>query len=127
VGEHPADAIGGVQADGGADREPDYRFSLANERTFLAWIRTSLGLLAGGVAVRQLGPGQTGGELARSSLAGLCVLLGGCLAAGAFLRHRRVQEAMRAGVPLPGSALVPLLTVGVGVTALLCALLVALG
>ena len=33
---------------------PDYRFSLANERTFLAWIRTALGLLAGGVAVRQL-------------------------------------------------------------------------
>ncbi len=27
---------------------PDYRFSLANERTFLAWIRTSLGFLAGG-------------------------------------------------------------------------------
>ena len=34
--------------------EPDYRFTLANERTFLAWIRTALGLLAGGVAVRQL-------------------------------------------------------------------------
>ena len=35
------------------DHEPDYRFSLANERTFLAWIRTALGLLAGGVAVGQ--------------------------------------------------------------------------
>ena len=34
--------------------EPDYRFTLANERTFLAWVRTSLGLLAAGVAVRQL-------------------------------------------------------------------------
>lgn len=29
-------------------KEPDYLFSLANERTFLAWIRTSLALLAGG-------------------------------------------------------------------------------
>jgi putative membrane protein len=28
---------------------PDYRFSLANERTFLAWIRTALGFLAAGV------------------------------------------------------------------------------
>ncbi len=27
---------------------PDYRFSLANERTFLAWIRTALGFLAAG-------------------------------------------------------------------------------
>ena len=43
--EHPAEA---------AEREPDYRFTLANERTFLAWIRTSLGLIAGGVVVHQL-------------------------------------------------------------------------
>ena len=34
--------------------EPDYRFTLANERTFLAWIRTSLGLMAVGLAVAQL-------------------------------------------------------------------------
>ncbi len=37
-------------------KTPDYRFSLANERTFLAWIRTSLALLAGAVAVDQLAP-----------------------------------------------------------------------
>ena len=35
-----------VSADDG--EEPDYRFTLANERTFLAWVRTALGLLAGG-------------------------------------------------------------------------------
>ena len=29
--------------------EPDYRFTLANERTFLAWLRTALALIAGGV------------------------------------------------------------------------------
>ena len=31
-------------------RDPDYRFTLANERTFLAWIRTALALSAGGLA-----------------------------------------------------------------------------
>ena len=31
--------------------DPDARFTMANERTFLAWIRTSLGFLAAGVAV----------------------------------------------------------------------------
>ena len=36
--------------------EPDYRFTLANERTFLAWERTALGLLAAAVAVVQLIP-----------------------------------------------------------------------
>jgi putative membrane protein len=35
----------------GAGTPPDHRFSLANERTFLAWVRTSLALLAGGVAL----------------------------------------------------------------------------
>jgi putative membrane protein len=35
-------------------QEPDYRFSLANERTFLAWIRTALAILASGVALDQL-------------------------------------------------------------------------
>ncbi|MCI4177768.1 DUF202 domain-containing protein, partial [Dickeya dianthicola] len=35
---------------------PDYRFSLANERTFLAWIRTALAFLAGAVAIDQFAP-----------------------------------------------------------------------
>jgi len=35
---------------------PDYRFSLANERTYLAWIRTALGFLAAGVGLDQLAP-----------------------------------------------------------------------
>ena len=34
--------------------EPDYRATLANERTFLAWSRTALALLAGALAVLQL-------------------------------------------------------------------------
>lgn len=62
--------------------EPDYRFSLANERTFLAWIRTALGLLAGGLLLEQtstqLGPRTfiTALSIALSLLAALlCTLV----------------------------------------------------
>jgi putative membrane protein len=48
AGEHGADTV--------AEGEPGYRFTLANERTFLAWQRTALGLLAAAVAVVQLVP-----------------------------------------------------------------------
>ena len=43
-------------ADSPEEHEPDYRFTLANERTFLAWQRTALGLLAAAVAVIQFVP-----------------------------------------------------------------------
>jgi len=33
---------------------PDYRFSLANERTFLAWIRTGLGFFVSAIAIDQM-------------------------------------------------------------------------
>src|SRR3954452_5570174 len=49
-------ARGTIRAMAGPDGEPDYRFTLANERTFLAWIRTSLALLAAAVALGRLVP-----------------------------------------------------------------------
>jgi putative membrane protein len=101
--------------------EPDYRFTLANERTFLAWIRTALGLLAGGVAVRQLVPEPA---LASTALALLCVALAAALAAAGYPRWRRVQRAMRHGGPLPRSGMVLLLSAGVFVITVLAAVLV---
>jgi len=99
--------------------EPDYRFTLANERTFLAWIRTSLGLLAGGVAVRQLVEpfGVTG---SRTALALLAIGASVVLAAGGYVRWVTVQRAVRRGEPLPAAPLVPLsalVLVVIGVTA----------
>ena len=75
--------------------EPDYRFTLANERTFLAWIRTSLGLLAGGVAVRQLiDPFDVPGG--RTLLALLAIGGSAVLSMGGYLRWLGVQRAVQA-------------------------------
>src|SRR4051794_41763806 len=96
------------------DQEPDYRFTLANERTFLAWMRTALGLLAGGVAVRQLiDPFEVRGG--RTALALLAISASGVLSIGGYLRWRRGQRAMGRGGglaparPLPGPPPRPLL------------------
>ncbi|MGE5694958.1 MAG: YidH family protein [Candidatus Sericytochromatia bacterium] len=80
--------------------EPDYRFTLANERTFLAWIRTSLGLLAGAVAMVQLVP-QFGIPGGRHVVAAFLTVLA-MLSAGLGLRRwQQVERAMRRGDPLP--------------------------
>ncbi|MFD1211901.1 YidH family protein [Arthrobacter sp. GCM10027362] len=91
--------------------EPDPRFTLANERTFLAWIRTSLALLAGGIAVEAFTsdlfiPGI------RKTVAIMLLLLAMALGAGAFFRWLGVERAMRQKAPLPLPVLAPLLAVG---------------
>ena len=82
------------------EQEPDYRFTLANERTFLAWIRTALALIAGGVAVIELVP-PFGIPGVRHVLSVLLTAGGGLLAALAVRRWQRVQAAMRQDVGLP--------------------------
>jgi len=101
--------------------EPDYRFTLANERTFLAWQRTALGLLAAAVAVVQLIPELSipGARHALGILLGLLAIL---TAGMGILRWKQADHAMRRGLPLPrhptpmylgiGLVLVGLLTVG---------------
>jgi putative membrane protein len=84
--------------------EPDYRFSLANERTFLAWLRTALGLLGAAVALTQLVPAFSG-HLLRAGLATLLAVTGAVLAAMAYRRWAHVQRAMRNGRALPVSRL----------------------
>ncbi len=104
------------------DVEPDQRFTLANERTFLAWLRTALALLAASVAVVQLVP-EFGVPGARKLLG---VLLAG-LAVGAsvtsVLRWSRVQRAMRRSLPMPATRapwiMAAVLTVTAAVTLLL--------
>ncbi len=83
--------------------EPDPRYSLANERTFLAWVRTALALFAGAVALHSLGvPDQ---RWLRTVVVVALLLLGGLVTALAFVRWARVEKAMRTGSPLPAFAL----------------------
>lgn len=86
----------------GEGGEPDVRFTLANERTFLAWVRTSLALLAGAVAVHAAAVDLDEWVKLLSSL----VLLGAAaLTIGqAWSRWHRVELAIRTGQPLPGFA-----------------------
>ena len=102
--------------------EPDYRFTLANERTFLAWQRTALGLLAAAVAVVQLVP-ELSIAGARHVLGIILGLLAIFTAGMGILRWQQVDRAMRRDLPLPrhptpiylgiGLALVGLLTLGI--------------
>ncbi len=108
------------------DREPDYRFTLANERTFLAWIRTALGLLAGGVAVGQLVP-PFAFPGATVALGLMCIALAGVLAATSYPRWRAVQRAMRADQPLPRSRAMVVLAVGVLLVTVAAGVLVVVG
>jgi len=92
-------------------QEPDPRFSLANERTFLAWVRTSLALLAAGVALEALAL-PVDAEL-RLASATVFVVLGLLAAAQAWLGWARAEVAMRRGRPLPAPSLAPVVAGGV--------------
>jgi putative membrane protein len=89
--------------------DPDYRFSLANERTFLAWIRTALALLAGALILHQLSAHLQLGRLGIWLVATLAVLAA-VLSGAAFFRWRANEIAMRMSHPLPPSALLPLVS-----------------
>jgi putative membrane protein len=106
-------------------RHPDYRFSLANERTLLAWLRTALALVAGGVAMTQFVPDlgfPAGGPVVSIGLllAGLGTALAG------HRRYLRNEAAIAADQPLPTSGAARWVTAGVAVLVVtLLALVVA--
>ena len=96
--------------------EPDPRFTLANERTFLAWIRTSLALLAGGVAVEAFMADLFGPEL-RKTVAVLLLVLALLIGGGSFFRWLNVERSMRRKDPLPLPWIAPVLATGGGLVA----------
>ncbi|NIK54523.1 YidH family protein [Kribbella shirazensis] len=82
------------------EEEPDYRFTLANERTYLAYLRTSLACYAGGLSAVQfldLGPDRW---VAR--IIGVILVLAGIVTTGAAFRRWQVNLiAIRRGGALP--------------------------
>jgi putative membrane protein len=93
---------------------PDYRFSLANERTFLAWLRTGLALVGGGLAVAQF---LRHGWL-RDTLAVVLLGFGAVVAIRAVDHWARTERAMRLGEPLPPSRFPAILALAIGMGAL---------
>jgi putative membrane protein len=105
--------------------EPDPRFTLANERTFLAWIRTSLAFLAGGIAIEAF-TGDLFQEPVRKALAIVLLLLGMFISGGSALRWINVERSLRHGQPLPLPLIAPLLGIGGAIVAAAVVFLVLL-
>jgi putative membrane protein len=100
----------------------DVRFSYANERTFLAWNRTSLALITAGLAVTQLLPpfDVPGG---RRMIGIPLIVLGTVVAGSSFFQWRRNEDAMRRRQPLPSSYLPMLVAVVIGISAVVALVL----
>jgi putative membrane protein len=104
--------------------EPDPRFSMANERTFLAWIRTALALMVAGLAVAEFFESRS--ETTRLVIAIPLMLLGALTAFTSYGRWAEKEQAMRLGRPLPPSSLPRLIAIAVGVVAVVAAVLAVL-
>jgi len=100
----------------GVGRDPDPRFTLANERTYLAWNRTALALIGGGLAAGQLLDFDSRGE--RLIVALPPILLGLALALMSYRRWQENERALRLDEPLPTGAPL-LLAAGVAVVGLI--------
>jgi inner membrane protein YidH len=109
--------FGADQAEGSP---PDPRFSLANERTFLAWIRTGLALVGGGLAVAGFLPPMRVPHL-REIVSVTLLVLGSTVAFRAVDRWARVERAMRLGRPIPVSRFPGVLALAVGIGGIILA------
>ncbi len=108
------------------EAEPDPRFTLANERTFLAWSRTALALVAAGLGIVQLLPPFPGVPFGRHVLGIPLIILGAVIAVAAYADMMRNQRALRRNQPLPRSILPRLLAVTIGGVATVAAVVVLL-
>src|SRR5947207_11506408 len=102
---------------------PDVQLSFANERTFLAWERTGLGLMTAGLAITQLLPSfdfPGGRRLIGLPLIGLGIVI----ALVSYWEWRANQDAMRHDRPLPSTHLPLVVAIVVALVAMLGFILV---
>lgn len=103
-------------------KPPDYRFTLANERTFLAWIRTALALMAGAVGIEQFSPQLSSAEL-RIGISTLLLVAASTMGFMAWKRWRRNEYAMRLESNLPYTRALVILAALIVVLAILLGIL----
>ncbi|GAB97833.1 putative membrane protein [Kineosphaera limosa] len=84
----------------GVGTEPDPRFSLANERTFLAWIGVALAVFSVAVGIESLAVNLE--PTLRTSASLVLMVAGLGCAAQAWWGWRSVERALRLSQPLPG-------------------------
>jgi putative membrane protein len=110
----------------GQGDEPDPRFSLANERTFLAWMRTGLGFIAAGVAIAAVARfgSRLGLEVRIASV--VLIICGLVSGAGGLWRWMTNERALRRGERLPSTFMLPMVTGGLVVVAVIALLVVGL-
>jgi putative membrane protein len=104
--------------------QPDPRFSFANERTFLAWARTGLALIGGGLAAAQVLHFGLGG--AHLLVAIPAIFLGGVIGIASYRRWKVNERQMRLGEPIGYSPLTRILAVGITGLAVVAAVLVTI-
>ena len=109
----------------GVGSEPDPRFSMANERTALAWVRTALGVVAAGIGLTTVTRLASLPRVLDLLAATLC-LLGAVLAAAGVAGWRRKERALRLGEPMPAPVALPWLALGVVVVSGVLAVVVSL-
>ncbi len=97
--------------------EPDPRFSMANERTFLAWVRTALALVAAGVALDALADEVQ--PALRMAASVLLLLLGIAVPLLAWFTWMDIERAVRQDTPLPASRVALPLALGIATAAVL--------
>jgi inner membrane protein YidH len=108
----------------GPGREPDARFTMANERTFLAWNRTALALVVAGLGIVQLLPPFPGVPWGRHIIGVPLIVFGAAVSVAAYLEWRRNQAAMARGAPLAASVLPRVLAAVITIVAAVSAVVV---